>query len=583
MVQRGQKVEIRCAMIGKQINLLVLLLCLVSPAVYAQKPVLALTCDQKMVAPKEHLTITVTCNVESSMKVDYPVEFAADYGIMHGMEQKMDPSGKLKTFYYMQQSGEFRKEGTYSFYAYVNFKGKTYKSNKLTIVVTKKAEQDDTKIASNDPVFGIIQAKKTVIYEGEPILVKAKVFSRLGIDHMEGYTPFSPDNNAEQHEFPNQREYVEETKLNGKPALTFEIGKQLIIPIATGKCKIQPFEMALQCQGPLFSRSIRFKSSSLTLIVKPLPSNAPADFIGGVGKFTLSESFGEKNVQQGEVFTLKLVVSGSGNLHNINAPLLKLPVGCMIYGDPERTDEVQFTEDGVTGTVTFAYNILLKEPGTKVIAAPSISYFDPVKEQYITLKSEGFVLDVAPNKTFQPLAHHGNQAKNGHSDALSIATVEKEDESLNSTSVVNLLIGIVAPISGLGLLFLGLILLKNRKMRQSSITESNEHFVQPSPLNLPNSTSTVNFWQAAKDNLSDKNRFAVMLPKAIIQSVENKYGCCFSSREAAFSALEAKNPDSASQLRELINKCDLYRYGFENEDIDPYSLYNEALLLMDRL
>jgi hypothetical protein len=68
----------------------------------AQKPIVALTIDKKAVSPNERVTITVTSNVESSMEIVFPQEFAVDYGIVNGMEQKADPTGKLRTYYYMQ-------------------------------------------------------------------------------------------------------------------------------------------------------------------------------------------------------------------------------------------------------------------------------------------------------------------------------------------------------------------------------------------------------------------------------------------------------------------------------------------------
>lgn len=582
MVQKVQKVEKQHAKIGNNLGLLLFVLTVMSQHLLAQKPVVALTVDQKTIAPKDRITITVTSNVEGSMSVDYPLEFDVDYGVMHGMEQKMDPSGKLKTFYYMQQSGSFRKEGTYSFYAHVSYKGKTCKSNKLTITVTNKAQDDDATISSNDPVFGIIQAKKNVVYEGEPVLVKAKVFSRLGIVRMEGYSPFEPDRNAEQHAFPNQREYVEETKLNGKPALTFEIGKQLLIPVATGKCKIQPFEMALRCEGSLFSRTVRFRSSSLTLLVKPLPSGAPKDFIGAVGKFDVSQHLGNTHVKQGDVFTLKLMISGIGNLHNINTPELNLPDGCNVYGEAEREDDVQFTEDGVTGTVTFLYNIQLSKAGEMAFLGPSISYFDPNKEQYVTIRTEAFTLHVAPDKSYQPLASSDPVKTSGHSDKVAKNASAKETASQNKSSV-GLLIGIVTPISALGLLLLFLFLRKKRSQEPYSVHAERVEEHKNCVMNTFGSPETIDFWSEATSSLEDKNKFSIVLPKAIVQQLEKRYGCTFMSRDRAFDQLHSVHSEVSDRLKEIINQCDHFRYGFGVEEIHTEDLLIETKDLLDQI
>ena len=110
MVQKVLQVVKEQEKIGNQWQLLLFLFTFVSQVSVAQKPVVALTSDKKEIGTNEHLNFTITANVEGSMKIDFPVEFEVDFGVMHGMEQKMDPSGKIKTYYYMQQSGTFKKE-----------------------------------------------------------------------------------------------------------------------------------------------------------------------------------------------------------------------------------------------------------------------------------------------------------------------------------------------------------------------------------------------------------------------------------------------------------------------------------------
>ena len=131
MVQKALQVVKEQEKTGNQWQFLLLLFTFVSQISIAQKPMVALTADKKEIGVDEHLGFTVTANVEGSMKINFPVEFEVDLNVMHGMEQKMDPSGKIKTYYYMQQTGSFKKEGTYSFYAYTTYRNKVYRSNNL--------------------------------------------------------------------------------------------------------------------------------------------------------------------------------------------------------------------------------------------------------------------------------------------------------------------------------------------------------------------------------------------------------------------------------------------------------------------
>ncbi|WP_343634614.1 BatD family protein [Fluviicola sp.] len=573
---------------GNQWQFLVLLFTFVSQISVAQKPIVALTSDKKEVGANEHVGFTVTSNVEGSMKIDFPVEFEVDLNVMHGMEQKMDPSGKIKTYYYMQQTGAFKKEGTYSFYAYTTYRNKTYRSNKITIKVNEASEEDD-KVNSNDPVFGFIQCKKTTVYEGEPILLKAKVFSYINIEYLEGYSDFKADLSMEEHAFPNGRVEVEQTRVNGKDALAFEYGKQLLIPVGTGKCHIKPYEMALRCHGSLFSKTMRFRSSGLTINIKPLPGNAPKDFIGAVGEYRLSQKNPSKEVKEGDVFTLELIISGVGNLHNSNAPKLKLPKGCSIYGDPERVEDIEFTESGAEGTITYRFNIQVLEGHDLAFTAPSVSYFDPEKERYIAIKGNAFNINVIPDKSFNPVVL-SDPASGTHTDMVDLKTQKTTTSATNTStsSKSRLWVGIVAPTSLLGLLFLLLVVRKRKKKEVEKITVSETDDLVRKPVFLDDAkpetpAAAIDYWKDAENHLEDPGVFAILLPKAIIQRIEQCEKCNFQSREKAFDRLLDTKPEIAKGLREIIEICDQYRYGFGAEHLETRELLANAENLLKQL
>ncbi|MDR0802328.1 hypothetical protein [Fluviicola sp.] len=588
MVQKVQQVVRKHVKTGNQWQLLLVLFTLVSQISVAQKAVVALTCDKKEIEQDEHLTFTITSNVEGSMKIDFPVEFEVDFGVMHGMEQKMDPSGKIKTYYYMQQSGVFKKEGTYSFYAYITCLNKTYRSNKITVKVTEAAPEDN-KINSNDPVFGLIQCKKTCIYEGEPVLLKAKVFSYMDIEYLEGYSDFKADVSMEEHVFPNGKVEVEQTKINGKDALAFEYGKQLLIPVATGKCHVKPFEMAVRCHGSIFSKTIRFRSAGLMINVKPLPNNAPKDFIGAVGDYRLSQKNPVGEIKEGDVFTLELIVSGVGNIHNSNTPKLVIPEGCAIYGDPERVEEIEFTEGGAEGTVTYRFNIQVLDGKNLEFQAPSISYFDPEKEKYQTIKGNSFKVKVIPDKSFSPVVA-SNPEPGTHTDLVHVSNTQAttRKSSSESDSKTRLWVGIVTPTSLLGLLFVFLMVRKRKKNEAESISAAVKSELPKGPVFLSNLKAdpvkeVIDYWRDTTNALDDPGSFAILMPKAIIQRIEQCEKCNFQSREKAFDRLIDTKPELAKGLREIIETCDQYRYGFGTENLETEDLLLRAENLLSQL
>ena len=564
-------------------NLLLLLACFLpglGAYLFAQKPMVSLTVSDKNVAPEETITFTVTSNLNGAVKIDYPTEFSVDYSLSSGMEQKLDPStGKIKTYYYVQQNGFFRKEGSYTFSAIVTYQGNKYKSNKITINVSEDEEEEEANSGFNskDPIFGVIQPEKTSVYEGECVLVKAQVFSRYNIYFLEGYKPFKADKNAEEHVFPNQHQMVEETRINGKAMLTFDYGKQLIFPIATGKCKIKPFEMALRCRTAFFDKTVAFKSSSTTLNVKPLPDGAPKTFIGGVGRFKLDQELGKMSLKQGDVFTLTLVVSGLGNLHNINPPVLNLPKGCIVYGDPEKKENHQFTEEGVDGTTTYIYNIQVGASGKVSFPAQAISYFDPELEKYVTVKAEPFTLDVEKDASFSPIADHTQQPSNHQDLGIKQGNAPKVKESENDHTT--LIVSIATPVCLLGLL---LFLFIGKKKRKEEKTETSSTPAEPVFFNAPKPVES-DFWKMAAEAVNDANQFAILLPKAIIQRIEKRYKSEFLTREKALMLVHEQNYDAAASLRKIIDICDHFRYGFGGQELACVQLLEEARSLMEKL
>lgn len=580
--------------------LLTALLPCIGGCLLAQKPLVSLTINDKTIAPNTPVTVTVTTNLNGTVKVDYPIEYAVDYGMMNGMEQKLDPStGKIQTIYYVQQAGFFRKSGTYSFYAYVKYKGKNYKSNQLTVKVNDEEENDNSTVGFNskDPIFGIIQAEKTTVYEGEPILLKAKVYSQLEIYFLEGYSPFKADKNAEEHIFENQKYEVERSKLNGKNVLTFEYGKQLLFPVGTGKCNIQPFEMALRCRGTIFDKTLSFRSSSSTINIKPLPNGAPKDFIGAVGVYTFSQELGkQKGLKEGDVFTLILTVNGLGNLHNSNAPILKLPTGCVVYGDPEREDSFSYTEDGVEGFITYRYNIQLNTGGKIHFQAPSISYFNPNSESYTTVKGKPFSLDVEPNPVAQSIVDRSTPALLHSDKGLKVIAENQGREStwgVESPST-SLLVGVTAPIFVLGLLFL--FFKRKRKDPSAGPGTSVQNNDEKNPSSLSSfpepksglfssckTLASTDYWSQLPALVYDPNLFAIVLPKAIIQRLEQHFNTEFISREKALAVAADRNSDVAIELRKTIEVCDQFRYGFMENELDVEALLRSTTDFLNRL
>ncbi|PYL14973.1 MAG: hypothetical protein DME30_12265 [Verrucomicrobia bacterium] len=65
------------------------------------------------------------------------------------------------------------------------------------------------------------------------------------------------------------------------------------------------------------------RSETATLNVKPLPTNAPPNFSGAIGNFTMAVDAKPKTVQVGDPITVTSTINGRGNFDRMNGPALE--------------------------------------------------------------------------------------------------------------------------------------------------------------------------------------------------------------------------------------------------------------------
>ncbi len=132
-------------------------------------------------------------------------------------------------------------------------------------------------------------------------------------------------------------------------------------------------------------RQIDIKSRAATLDVKPLPPNPPASFGGAVGIFNFSTDVKPKTAQVGDPLTVTADISGRGNFDRVTAPTLAADRGWHAY--PPSANFKANDDVGLSGTKTFE---MVLTPNENKTAVPPLefSYFDPLKEKYVTLHSD---------------------------------------------------------------------------------------------------------------------------------------------------------------------------------------------------
>lgn len=137
--------------------------------------------------------------------------------------------------------------------------------------------------------------------------------------------------------------------------------------------------------GVLEQRQIEMKSQTATLEVKPLPPNPPASFGGAVGTFNLTTEVKPTTAQVGDPLTVTAEISGRGNFDRVTAPTLENDRGWHSY--PPSAKFKADDDVGLSGTKSF--EIVLTPNENKTAVPPLVfSYFDPLKEKYVTVTSD---------------------------------------------------------------------------------------------------------------------------------------------------------------------------------------------------
>jgi hypothetical protein len=266
----------------------------------------------------------------------------------------------------------------------------------------------------------IADVNKHSCYEGEPIVATYKLYSRLRSESRVIKRPslngFSVFDMIEQE---NNNPTVEQ--LNGKSYNVHIIRKTQLFPLQAGTFVLDPVELDNKVRFIKTSRkksgnsiqhffdeflsddgsddiqehTFTLGSKPLTIVVKPLPANKPANFNGAIGAFTIDAALKNQEIHAGDAIQLRLAIKGQGNFTMINAPVLSLPAGMEAY-EPSIKEDVDKSIYPLSGVKTFDYILNGKDTGWYNIPPVEFSYFDPASGTYRTSSSSGFKVHIIP-------------------------------------------------------------------------------------------------------------------------------------------------------------------------------------------
>lgn len=312
--------------------------------------------------------------------------------------------------------------------ATVTVDGEKITSNKVTIKVLPEDknsspsgnqrsgnDRNNSQVArvSNDELFMRAIVNKTKVFEQEALLLTYKVYTTVNLVSIDGKTPDLKEFQIQEVELPMTKEFDME-HYNGRnyntlvwrqfvlfpqqageieiPSVTFEgVVRQL-----AGNTAIDPFSIF---NG--FPRHVEVKKSmptnKLKINVSKLPEGKPVGFSGAVGDFKISSSISATELSANEAVTIKLRISGTGNMKLIKTPEVQFPEDFEIY-DPKVENKISLKNNGFSGEKVIEYLAIPRHGGEYTIPSTEFSYFDINSKQYKTLRTDSYTLNVKKGK-----------------------------------------------------------------------------------------------------------------------------------------------------------------------------------------
>jgi len=574
----------------------------------------------------QRFQLTYTINAEASNFMSPEI---TNFDVLNGPmvssgQNIMNINGKLEYSSSMSYTFilEANKIGTFTIpQALISVKNKRYMSNSLTVTVLNQSQKPAQQAPNNNQSQGKTQAPlkddigddvflravidKTNPYQGELTTITFKLYTptnRLQIDQpnkIPSYPGFwAQDLLKDATQYPQYTEMY-----NGKKYIVAELRKAALYPQKSGALTIEPlvqdviYQVKVKTKSPLaddpfFGNDPFFKnlmddsffgseyqnvkktlrSNPVTVNVKPLPSaNRPLDFSGAVGQFSMNARVDRSEVTANDGITLKVSISGTGNLNLIEKPTINFPPDFEVY-EPKIIDNFN-NKGGTSGSRTFEYLIIPRASGNFTIDPIQFAYFNLSKRDYTVLSSERFRVKVNKGNGSSAEATEKGDVKYLGNDIRYLM-----EPPLNIHSIGNELYGktiywilLIIPVLG----FVVFIILNRRNMQ----LKGDAKLMQRRKATL----IAVKRLNKAKKLLDSGNHdaFHEEIAFALWGYISHKFNIPMSllSMDTAREQLEARKVDSAltERFMDTLHDCNYARYAPAGKALNMQQLYDLAI------
>jgi hypothetical protein len=189
----------------------------------------------------------------------------------------------------------------------------------------------------------------------------------------------------------SQKDFVQ--VVNGR-RYNVSVVKSALFPVSAGRILID--SARLQVQIDPFPDSVELQTEPILLEVLELPQRGkPVDFGGLVGRYSMDLEVDKTRTASDQPISVTVTVAGTGNVKAVPNPL-RTELDSFDSFEPEVSDSVEKTAQGLSGFKKFKYVLIPRKEGTLEIPRFQLSFFDPEAGRYETLTTRPIRVEVTP-------------------------------------------------------------------------------------------------------------------------------------------------------------------------------------------
>ena len=372
---------------------------------------------------KERFTYKLEIRGERQMSLpDVEISDFNDFYIVGGPSQSTNFSyfnGEISSSATYTWVLEPKKNGSFKIEAAtLKYRGRTYNSESIIINVSNPASRNNQNTAraldrpgrKSESTYLVASIDKDKIYKGEQVTVTYRIYTRIRLVNFN--TPSPPEAiGFWVEEIPQPtKPVVDEEVIDGVRYSTAVVARFALFPTRSGDLELGALPLDFKERvkrrrsnrifddffDDPFGRFVtkRVLSNGLKINVLPLPEKGkPKDFSGAVGNFKISAEIVESEAEVNDAITLRVKISGAGNIKSTKAPQIEFPDGVEIF-EPEITQQSSVKRGRIYGEKNFEYVLILRKAGQLELNRIDLTYFNPKSNKYELSSSKPIIIDV---------------------------------------------------------------------------------------------------------------------------------------------------------------------------------------------